>query len=288
MFSYTMGSMSLDQDDPRPPYVQIANQLRAGILTKKYAPGEQLPAGSALAKQYGVARQTVANALDVLKSEGLVVSRQGSGVFVRERTERPVGLRPHVERAFAVQAVTLDFAGFSGETLHGAIQEPLDRIREGRLTPESIAIRILLPDMTLPMSLPSRAEDLADDPAIRERMNRIMLRNVQGISDAVEELAGLGLVRKATADVRVYGGVPLFKLYIINKAEAFFGFYPVVRHTVPINGQQVEIFDPMGKDSTLFQSSATDDPDSKESQFVEQAQAWFEGMWSTVAREVAG
>ena len=141
--------------------------------------------------------------------------------------------------------------------------------------------------MTLPMGLPCRAEDLADDPAIRERINRIMLRNVQGIADAVDELARLGLVRKATAEARVYGGVPLFKLYIINQQEAFFGFSPVVRHTVPINGQQVEIFDPMGKDSILFQSSSTDDPDARESQFVEQALTWFDGMWSSVAREVA-
>src|SRR5437016_3640390 len=109
--------MSLDQDDPRPPYIQIANQLRAAILTKKLAPGEKLASGAELAKRYGVARQTVQNALDVLRGEGLIVSRQGSGVFVRERTEKPVGLRPHIERAFAASTVTLDFAGFSGETL---------------------------------------------------------------------------------------------------------------------------------------------------------------------------
>jgi DNA-binding transcriptional regulator YhcF (GntR family) len=279
--------MSIDQDDPRPPYLQIANQLRAAILTKKLAPGEKLPSGAELAKRYGVARQTVQNGLDILRGEGLIVSRQGSGVFVRERAERPVGLRPHVERAFTAPAVTLDFAGFSGETLFGAVQEPLDRIREGRLTPESISIRILLPDMTIPMGLPCRAEDLADDPDIRERMNRIMLRNTQGITDSVAELAELGLVGKTAAEIRVYGGVPLFKLYILNKEETFFGFYPVVRHSVPINGEQREIFDPMGKNSILFQHSLSEDPDSKDSQFVEQAQTWFDGMWSSVGREVA-
>lgn len=34
---------------------------------------------------YGVARQTVGNAIDLLKAEGRVVTRRGSGVFVRER-----------------------------------------------------------------------------------------------------------------------------------------------------------------------------------------------------------
>lgn len=43
---------------------------------------------------------TIQNALRELREEGLIVSRQGSGVFVRERTERPVGLRPqYVEQA---------------------------------------------------------------------------------------------------------------------------------------------------------------------------------------------
>lgn len=36
-------------------------------------------------QRYGVARQTVQNAIDLLRAEGLVSSRAGSGVFVRER-----------------------------------------------------------------------------------------------------------------------------------------------------------------------------------------------------------
>src|SRR4051812_50156531 len=98
---------------------------------------------------------TVQNAIRELRDEGLIVSRQGSGVFVRARTERPVGLRPHVERAFEASDVRIDFAGFSGETLHGMLQEPLDKIRTGLLTPDSIRVRMLLPDMTGPMAIPS-------------------------------------------------------------------------------------------------------------------------------------
>ena len=127
--------MALDPDDPRPPYVQVANALRAAILTKTFSPGDRLPSRNDLAKKYNVAPMTVQNALRELREEGLIVSRQGSGVFVRERTERPVGLRPHIERAFERPHVTIDFAGFSGETLHGVMQEPLDKIRIGRLTP---------------------------------------------------------------------------------------------------------------------------------------------------------
>jgi DNA-binding transcriptional regulator YhcF (GntR family) len=279
--------MSLDPDDPRPPYIQVANALRAAILTKKLAPGEQLPSGPELAQRYGVARATVQSALRTLREEGLIVSRQGSGVFVRERTEKPVGLRPHIEQAFEAESVSIDFAGFAGETLHGAIQEPLDKIRSGRLTPKSISVRMLLPDMSLPMSLPCRAEDLADDERVRSRMQGILTRHTEAISDSVNELRELGLVSQASAEIRVYGTVPLFKLYVLNNSEVFFGFYPVVRHSVTVDKKPVEIFDPAGKDSVLFHHTIGDDKDGVAAQYVEQSRAWFESIWSTVARELA-
>src|SRR5918998_190318 len=194
--------MTLDREDSRPPYVQVANAVRAAILTKVFKPGEKIPSGTELAKQYGVARMTVQQALRVLKDEGLVQSRQGSGVYVRERTERPIGLRPHIERAFDSERVTIDFAGFSGETLHGVIQEPLDKIRVGRLTPESIRIRMLLPDTTAPMALPCQVDDLADSPAFRQRATRITERHTHGIADTVAELVSFGLVKEAATEVR--------------------------------------------------------------------------------------
>ena len=178
----------LDPDDPRPPYQQVANALRAAILTRTFKPGDKLPSGPELATRYGVARMTVQQAVRVLRDEGLIVSRQGSGVYVRERTERPVGLRPHIERAFAESKVSIDFAGFSGETLHGAMNEPLDKVRAGRLRPDSITVRILVPDPGAPWSLPATVEDLSDSPAFRARAARIMERHTLAIVDAVNEL----------------------------------------------------------------------------------------------------
>jgi hypothetical protein len=105
-----------------------------------------------------------------------------------------IGIRPFIEQAFAREHVVIDFAGFSGETLHGVIQEPLDKIRIGRIRPASVTIRILLPDTTKPMVLPCRAEDLADDPDYRDRMTR------------------LGLLQSGTAQIRAHSCPPLFKL----------------------------------------------------------------------------
>ncbi len=277
--------MRLDPDDPRPPYVQVANALRAAILTKKFQAGDKLPSRNELAKTYDVAPMTVQNALRELREEGLIVSRQGSGVFVRERTERPVGLRPHIERAFDTQKVTIDFAGFSGETLAGVIQEPLDKIRIGRLRPDSIHVRILVPDTTVPMAIPCQVDDLADSPEFRARATEIMRRNTLAIVDNVTELQDLGLINEAVAEVRVHRATPLFKLYLINNEEAFFGFYPVREHVISLGGQPRAIYDLMGKDAILFHHSITDDDTSTGSQYVDQARTWFDSMWSTVATE---
>ncbi|AVH21226.1 GntR family transcriptional regulator [Nocardia cyriacigeorgica] len=276
---------AIDPDDPRPPSQQIANVLRAAILTRKFSPGEKLPSGPQLVERYGVAKATVEQAIRILRDEGLVVSRKGSGVFVKERTERPVGLRPHIERAFESSVVTIDFAGFSGETLHGAIAEPLDRIREGRLRPESLTVRLLVPDASMPWSLPSRTDDLSDSPAFRRRATRIMERHAMAIVDSVDELARLGLVSVATAQVRSYPAVPLFKLYILNGEQAFFGYYPVREHKLELDGESVAIWDLMGKDASLFHFARETDPDTKDAQFVSQSQMWFDSIWNSVARD---
>jgi len=206
----------------------------------------------------------------------------------RQRTERSVGLRPHVEHAFESGNVTIDFAGFSAETLHGVIQEPLDKLRAGRLGAQSVALRILLPDLSVPIGLPSMVPNGADSEAVRQRMERIVQRSTQAISDTVHELGALGLVESAHAEIRRYRTSPLFKLFIVNQSEAFFGFYPVVKHSVVVpGGGPVEIFDPMGKDAILFHYAKSDDESAIGTQYVEEAQRWFDSVWESVAREYA-
>lgn len=276
---------NLNPDDPRPPYQQVANLLRAAILTRTFQPGEKLPSGPELAKRYGVARMTIQQAIRVLRDEGLIVSRQGSGVFVRERTERPVGLRPHLERAFEQDDVTVDFAGFSGETLHGAIAEPLDKVRSGRLRPSSIRVRLLVPDPRSPWTLPVRVDDLSDSPPFRARALKIMERHTTAIVESVRELGELGLVATAEAELRMCPTVPMFKLYLINGSEAFFGYYPVQEHTIALDGEPTPIWDLMGKDTILFHHSAEADPEAMASQYVQQSRMWFDSVWSSVAQQ---
>jgi GntR family transcriptional regulator len=70
-------------DDPRPPYLQVAEDLRASIDAGEFQPGEKLPSGRDLSRRYSVALMTMQRAIALLRDEGLVASYQGRGVFVR-------------------------------------------------------------------------------------------------------------------------------------------------------------------------------------------------------------
>jgi GntR family transcriptional regulator len=67
-----------------PKYLQIANHIREQILRGDLAAGAEVPSERQLVEQWRVARPTAGRALEVLRREGLVESRQGSGTYVRD------------------------------------------------------------------------------------------------------------------------------------------------------------------------------------------------------------
>jgi DNA-binding FadR family transcriptional regulator len=80
--------MPLEPVEPQRLYRQIAEQVRALITGGEFTPGSRLPAERDLAKQMGVSRPSVREALIALEVEGWVEVRTGSGVYVLERAGR--------------------------------------------------------------------------------------------------------------------------------------------------------------------------------------------------------
>jgi GntR family transcriptional regulator len=64
-------------------YERITDELRRKILRGDLAPGEQLPAHTALADAHRVSVPTVQQALGILEAEGLIDTVQGIGTYVR-------------------------------------------------------------------------------------------------------------------------------------------------------------------------------------------------------------
>jgi DNA-binding FadR family transcriptional regulator len=83
--------MPLQTIEPQRLYRQIAEQLRALISAGEFAAGSHLPAERDLARQLGVSRPSVREALIALEVEGWVEVRTGSGVYVLERGGRAAG-----------------------------------------------------------------------------------------------------------------------------------------------------------------------------------------------------
>ncbi len=68
-----------------PKYDVIATDLRGRIVRGELEPGAELPSERELTEKWKVSRATVVRGLDVLRQEGLIETRQGSGSIVRER-----------------------------------------------------------------------------------------------------------------------------------------------------------------------------------------------------------
>jgi GntR family transcriptional repressor for pyruvate dehydrogenase complex len=64
------------------PYEQIVRQIQEAIQVNALSRGDRLPTERELAETFGVSRSVVREAIKVLTAQGLVESRQGSGLYV--------------------------------------------------------------------------------------------------------------------------------------------------------------------------------------------------------------
>ncbi len=64
---------------------QLSARIKSWIDGGEFAQGARLPAESELAERFGVSRPIIREALSRLQSEGVIVSRRGSGSYVQTR-----------------------------------------------------------------------------------------------------------------------------------------------------------------------------------------------------------
>src|SRR5215210_3720650 len=81
----------MDDAAPRragsPLYVQLAAAFRRLIARNAWPVGSQVKTVEALADEYGVARITVRQAMDILEREGLIDRARGRGTHVRAQPQ---------------------------------------------------------------------------------------------------------------------------------------------------------------------------------------------------------
>ena len=96
-----------------PIYTQLIDQIKVGIVTGAFPPGERLPSVRDLATEAGVNPNTMQRALAQLENEGLVYSQRTAGRFVtgdearigetkRDLAKRHVALFMEAMRSLAI------------------------------------------------------------------------------------------------------------------------------------------------------------------------------------------
>jgi GntR family transcriptional regulator len=82
-----------------PKYLQIARHIRDRILRGDLPPGAEVPSERQIVADWGVSRPTATKALEVLRVDGLVDARQGSGTYVLAQDQITRRARERYQRA---------------------------------------------------------------------------------------------------------------------------------------------------------------------------------------------
>lgn len=77
----------LNEEDSRPLYVQVKEQLIRDILNGSLHPGAELPSIRGLAKELRTSVITVKRAYQDLEQDGYIYTRPGKGSFVKQQPD---------------------------------------------------------------------------------------------------------------------------------------------------------------------------------------------------------
>ncbi|MFD9203936.1 GntR family transcriptional regulator [Streptomyces anthocyanicus] len=270
---------------------EIADILRDRIRAGDLRAGDRLPTQAELAEEFGVGRGTGRQAPRALQDDGLLSNvSKGSPPRIAEVTptrDEPqptmVALAPRLVDAFAAQHVRIDVVCHTAETLMLAIGDPVRRIHEGTLRPESIDVRILVPSREITLAFPVSVDSDADDDPVHQRW--LDMRNAQGhvLRHNLRALrSSHGIDVRVT--FRALPFTPPVKLYLLNGQEALIGYYVLTRREEPYESQTLEMYDALGSESLLF--SFLTRSGQRDAAFVEESQKWFDGLWDTITTDL--
>ncbi|MEC4015684.1 winged helix-turn-helix domain-containing protein [Streptomyces sp. H27-D2] len=273
----------------------VARALRDRIRAGTLQPGDRLPTQQELASEFSVPRGAVRAALKVLRSERLLtdMTKGSPATIARPPAAEPgagfrpqtamAALAPRILAAFAARHVEIDAYCLTAATLTLALGKPLEDIHAGRILPERITIRLLMPSSETDLAFPKPVDDGDDD---RPHRRWLAQRNAQArvLRDNLLRLRGSHGI-EIDITLRAVSLNPTVELYLLNNSEALFAFYPVKKHAEEFEQDSVEMYDTLGMQSVLFALSQ-DSPELWHATFVEQALLYFNSHWENITSEL--
>jgi GntR family transcriptional regulator len=101
--------ITIDEDDRRPVYRQVADEIKALIASRELREGVVLPPVRQVAADLGVNLNTIAAAYRELRKEGLLTVKHGSGAVVNAaavRAKKEVDSRKPLRAALAQMVIS--------------------------------------------------------------------------------------------------------------------------------------------------------------------------------------
>ena len=123
---------------------EIAEGLRAQILSGKYGPGERLPSERELSARLGVNRSSVREALKKLEQLGMIVIRPGGGARVVPAQDAGLGALRHMLGASAPDRdLVAQWLDVREIVLAGAARFAMERATSEEFTEAKVLLRKL-------------------------------------------------------------------------------------------------------------------------------------------------
>ncbi len=123
--------VTIDEADPRPIYVQVAEEIKALIARGELAEGAPLPPVRQLAADLGVNLNTVATAYRELQGEGLLSIRHGAGAVVASSRTARDRSEEELRRPLRAALTGLVLAGLPRVEIMNLVQSELRALLKG-------------------------------------------------------------------------------------------------------------------------------------------------------------
>lgn len=122
--------LTVDTNDPRPIYQQVADGIKELIARGELSEGAQLPPVRQLAADLGVNLNTIATAYRELQTSGLIAIKHGSGSVVasRKSAERP---KDELLKPLRAALTELVLAGMPSNKILNMVARELNGVAKG-------------------------------------------------------------------------------------------------------------------------------------------------------------
>jgi GntR family transcriptional repressor for pyruvate dehydrogenase complex len=184
--------MSATEERREPVYASVQAKLREFVRQAGLEPGGRLPAERELARQLGVSRTSLRQALTALRVEGLVDVRHGNGIYLLRSVDDIV---PPIAAELGAAHPELPALGEVRNALEAlAAQMAALRRTDDDLAAMVAALRLM--EQEIAGAEPGlRGDRTFHDAVLRAAGNEVLAKLLDGISDGSERIAQASLSR---------------------------------------------------------------------------------------------